>query len=228
VFRVDAKPMLTFDWSALWEEFGSAYIERVTALANNSSRSVENELLFCLLGGHGVTFELARSAAFVLEALNIFSPEWNSAELEVAISSELAKAQFDPPRQDGSLRRYRYPRRKAHLIAQAAAWVASRAPLQETLLALLEEGSRRDLLCECPGIGLKTASWLLRNVGLAHYLAVIDVHLVRALTAADRIVDVRLPKDYHHIERCFLAWCEEINAPPAAFDLMLWEWQRAV
>jgi N-glycosylase/DNA lyase len=228
VLQANSKPKLMVDWSALWKEFGATYVERVTALANDASRTIESELLFCLLGGHGVTFELARSAASVLETLSIFDSSWKAADLELTIWSELSAAQFEPTRQDGSLRRYRYPRRKAHLIARAAAWVGYHAPLREALLAFSEEVSRRDLLCECPGIGLKTASWLLRNVGLANDLAVVDIHVVRALTVANRIVAARLPKDYQYIERCFLAWCEEMDAPPAAFDLMLWEWQRAV
>jgi thermostable 8-oxoguanine DNA glycosylase len=68
----------------------------------------------------------------------------------------------------------------------------------------------------------------LRNVGLGQALAVIDIHVLRALTAAGRVSDARLPRDYDAIEQRFLSWCEELNAPPAAFDLMLWEWQRAV
>jgi thermostable 8-oxoguanine DNA glycosylase len=219
---------LAVDWSALWEEFGSFYVERVTASSDDSCPSIENELLFCLLGGHGVTFELARSAAAVLAPLNVFGAEWETPALEAAVRTELDTAQFEPLRRDGSFRRYRYPRRKAQLTAQAAAWVRARHPLQEHVAQLRDEGARREFLCDCPGIGLKTASWLLRNVGLGEALAVLDVHVLRALTAAGRITEVRLPRDYHAVEQRFLAWCDELNAPPAAFDLMVWEWQRVV
>jgi thermostable 8-oxoguanine DNA glycosylase len=219
---------VALDWTALWEEFGSVYVERVTTLTNTSSSNIEDELLFCLLGGHGVTFELARSATAVLEPLNVFHREWSPARLEVAVRTELESAQFDPRRQDGSLRRYRYPRRKARLIAQAAEWVNGHRPLSHNLAAHDDESARRDFLCDCPGVGLKTASWLLRNVGLGEELAVIDIHVLRALGATGRITEARLPRDYCAIERCFLAWCDELNAPPAAFDLMLWEWQRAL
>jgi thermostable 8-oxoguanine DNA glycosylase len=108
------------------------------------------------------------------------------------------------------------------VIAQAAEWVNVRRPLYDRLGALDDEVARRNLLCECPGIGLKTASWLLRNVGLGQALAVIDIHVLRALAAAGRISEPRLPRDYYAIEQRFLAWCDELNAPPAAFDLMLW------
>jgi N-glycosylase/DNA lyase len=227
VSAADAQ-LVALDWAALWEEFGGFYVERVTTLADTSTSSIEDELLFCLLGGHGVTFELARSTAAVLKSVNIFGREWSPARLEAAIRTELETAQFNPPRQDGSLRRYRYPRRKARVIAQAAEWVNERRPLYERLGALDDEAARRNLLCECPGIGLKTASWLLRNVGLGQALAVIDIHVLRALAAAGRIKEARLPRDYYAVEQRFLAWCDELHAPPAAFDLMLWEWQRAV
>lgn len=221
-------PALAFDWEALWEEFGSFYVDRVAPSPERRSARIEDELLFCLLGGHGVTFELARSAAEVLAPLNVFSAEWETAELEARIRTELEAAQFEPRRLDGSLRRYRYPARKALLIAQAAGWVSMRHTLEEHLVELSDEGARREFLCECPGIGMKTASWLLRNVGLGEALAVVDIHVLRALSAAGRITEAKLPRDYHVVEQHFLAWCDELNAPPAAFDLMVWEWQRAV
>jgi thermostable 8-oxoguanine DNA glycosylase len=226
VSEADVQPV-ALDWAALWDEFGGVYVERVAMLEDAGRSNVEHELLFCLLGGHGVTFELARSAANVLDELNVFDGEWSSHRLEVAIRSELETAQFKPYRHDDSLRRYRYPRRKARVVAQAAEWLNRHRPLFASLLALDDDVARRNLMCECPGVGLKTASWLLRNVGLGQALAVIDVHVLRALVAAGRINGARLPRDYCAVEQRFLAWCDDLNAPPAAFDLMLWEWQRA-
>lgn len=217
------------NWTELWDEFGTFYCDRINDTgAERSQGNVDNEFLFCLLGGHGVTFELARSAVAVLSGLEIFKGDWSVEELEAVLATELAKPQFQPVRRDGSLRRYRYPRRKARLIARAAAWVAQRGPLREAILTLNDDEARRDFLCECPGVGLKTASWLLRNIGLGESLAIIDVHVLRALTAARRIREARLPKDYRRVEQRFLKWCEELGAPPAAFDLMLWEWQRTL
>jgi len=94
------------------------------------------------------------------------------------------------------------------------------------LQELGSEGKRRQLLCDCPGVGPKTASWLLRNLGLAFGLAVLDVHVMRALQMAGRITSERLPRDYDLVEAQFLLWCDELGASPAAFDLFVWEWQR--
>jgi N-glycosylase/DNA lyase len=214
------------DWHALWSEFGWFYVDRVSAAIEQGSRNPERELLFCLLGGHGITFELASSATTVLERLDIFDSDYDLQRLEGLIRAELDKPQFEPRRHDGSRRRYRYPRRKAELIARAAGWAREQGPLAQRLSSIGDERSRRAFLCECPGVGLKTASWMLRNIGLGEALAVIDIHVLTALVAVGRVRNMKLPRDYEAVEHCFLSWCKELKAPPAAFDLMLWEWQR--
>ena len=59
------------------------------------------------------------------------------------------------------------------------------------LVAIVDERERRRFLCNCPGVGLKTASWLLHNLGLASELAILDVHLLRAMRAAGRVSTTR-------------------------------------
>jgi N-glycosylase/DNA lyase len=219
----EAAPPL--DWLAIWHEFGEAYTDRVSAQAHVD---LETELLFCLLGGHGVPYELAQSALSVLSPLRVFSPEWTEDALEATVRAALERPQFEPRRRDGSLRRYRYPVRKSQLIVSAVAWTRANTPVRTSVASQPDERQRRQFLCGCPGVGLKTASWLLRNVGLAQRLAVIDVHVLRALTDAGRIAHVSLPRDYFFVEDVFLDWCDELGAAPAAFDLLLWEWQRAI
>jgi N-glycosylase/DNA lyase len=98
------------------------------------------------------------------------------------------------------------------------------------LLAALEEihdeRSRRQWLCHCPGVGPKTASWLLRNIGLGNGLAIIDVHLLRALQSTGRAGSAALPGGYDELEQAFLKWSDDLGAPPAVFDLFLWEYGR--
>lgn len=219
---------IALDWVTVWRRYGSLYIDRISEMVVASSVDLEHELLFCILGGHGVSFELARSAATKLRELEVFASAWDSDALQARVRAELQLAQFWPQRIDGSLRRYRFPVRKSQLIATAASWVNRNRPLDDRLRFIPSEEGRRQFMCDCPGIGLKSASWLLRNTGLATSLAVIDIHVLRALRAAGRIADVRLPRDYVEIEKQFLNWCAELAAPPAAMDLLLWEWQRAM
>lgn len=213
-------------WHERWQELQTRYDALFDLKLNVTEELLRDEALFCLLGGHGVPYELALSATRRLLALELFSPMWKPRALETRLWRELSSPQFEPRRRSGELRRYRYPKRKASLIVSARAWMLQEAPVLDRLRAIDDERVRREFLCGCPGFGQKTASWLLRNLGLGRGLAIIDVHVLRALIQERRLVDVRLPRDYARVEEAFLSWCEELDASPAAFDLFLWEWQR--
>jgi N-glycosylase/DNA lyase len=214
------------DWRPLWNLYSVNYDQLLEQMVPAGEEDVHRELLFCLLGGHAVSYELARSATEVCDRLDVFASGWAPDELEARLSSELSAAQFLPLKRDGTPRRYRYPRRKAHLVVRARSWLLERPALTRDLPLLDDERDRRAYVCGCPGIGPKTASWLLRNLGYAHKLAVLDVHVLRAMVTAGVLPSTRLPQDYEQIEASYLAWCEEIEASPAAFDLFLWEFQR--
>lgn len=210
-----------------WRSFEGVYRQAVTPSRVISHVDVEDELLFCLLGGYGITEEHGRSAWLTVRQLEPFSEFWTDDDLFQKIMATLELPQFEPRRVDGSLRRYRFPKRKAAIIVEAGRWVRSHKPLEGCLLYWDDPKDRRRLLLGCPGLGLKSASWLLRNLGMGDGLAVLDVHLVRALQEAKRIDnEIRLPRDYYAVEKAFLDWCNEMNAPSAAFDLFIWEWQR--
>ena len=190
---------------------------------------LEDELLFCLLGGFGITYELGRSACNAIRQLKPFSDEWTDETLFDSIVATLIRPQFEPRRMDGSLRRYRFPRQKASVIVKARTWVLRQVPLEEHLLQLDSDQERRRYLSECPGVGFKTASWLLRNVGLGDELAIVDIHVLRALVGAKRVPNgILMPRDYELAEEAFLEWCDELGAPSGAFDLFVWHWQRVL
>lgn len=187
------------------------------------------ELLFCLLGGHGVSYELATSASQVLADRGIFSScERRGDRLQRYVQDLLGRPWYEPRRLDGEGRRYRYPKRKAALLRGADDWLLANggAGLLEALRAIDDERRRRTWLCGCPGVGPKTASWVLRNVGLGDELAILDVHILRALENAGRLNSYHLPRDYDSVEQTFLAWSADLDAPAAAFDLLLWEMGR--
>lgn len=211
---------------AAWRICEEVYRGATGKSACASAKRFGNELLFCLLGGYGISFELAVSASLVVGALDPFASDWDEALLFEELCALLGEPQFEPRTTSGALRRYRFPTRKARLIVDARRWALDQGSLVERLAMIESEHERRRLLCECPGIGKKTASWVLRNTGLASRLAILDVHVVRALREAGRIRDARLPHDYETVEAVFVEWCDELAAPPAAFDLFLWEVQR--
>ena len=210
-----------------WHVVGDLYSQAACPPGIVDPYELEDELLFCLLGGFGITYEHGRSACNAIRQLKPFSVEWTDENLSEAIAAALMRPQFEPRRMDGSLRRYRFPRQKASVIVKARNWVLNQGPLGEHLLQLDSAKERRRFLSECPGVGLKTASWLLRNLGLGDELAIVDIHVLRALVGAKRVPNgIRMPRDYELVEEAFLEWCDELGAPSGAFDLFIWHWQR--
>jgi thermostable 8-oxoguanine DNA glycosylase len=212
-------------WHEAWLKRAVAYERTAPAIASGEC-ALRHELVFCLLGGHGVSFELALSATDVVMGLCPFDSIWSSVELRDALAEQLSTPQFDPRRSDGGFRRYRYPNRKAGLLLEARDWVLENGEISQKLAVIDCEYKRREWLCDCPGLGPKSASWLLRNTGYAYRLAILDVHILRAMQEVGRLPEMRLPRDYESVEACFLAWCDELGAPASALDLFLWEWQR--
>jgi thermostable 8-oxoguanine DNA glycosylase len=210
----------------MWPAFQQAYEELVAPGALADEPELRRELLFCLLGGHGITFEMSCSALLAVEELDIFDASHDPDGLQDQLVALLTERRYHPLRVDGTMRRYRFPRRKAELIRQARTWVLAAGSLTEHFSARSCEHDRRTWLVGCPGVGPKSASWVLRNTGWASQLAILDVHILRAMTDAGVIAEVRLPVDYEAVERCFLDWCERLGAAPGVFDLFLWEWQR--
>ena len=149
-----------------WRIVDDLYVQAVPLLPSNKNLEIESELLFCLMGGFGITYEHGRSAAEVLWQLRPFSEEWEDHDLFEAVLDELMQAQFTPMKADGTLRRYRFPRRKASIVVKARNWLHLNRPLDQKLLLMADNRERRSFLGDCPGVGLKTASWLLRNVGM--------------------------------------------------------------
>lgn len=221
------KPCVESRLEDAWRACGDVFCQTIDSQMSTGYQDLDRELLFCLLGGFGITYEHDRSATEIVAALTPFADFWDDAILFDALVATLSQAQFEPARRDGSLRRYRYPARKATLIVGARRWILQNGPLDVRLAEFPDCRSRREFLCGCPGVGLKTASWLLRNVGLGSQLAIIDVHILRVLTNVGRVPrDVCLPRDYEVAEKASLDWCNELAAPPPAFDLFLWAWQR--
>jgi N-glycosylase/DNA lyase len=217
-------------WSQAWLEHAGHYTERV---ANASSpvdeQGCQRELVFCLLGGHGVKYELARSATEILVARGVLGECVRSGDrLQRWLQDLLGRPWYEPARVDGRGCRYRYPKRKALLLRQADDWLREHVSdgLLNHLATIEDEHERRAWLCECPGVGPKTASWLLRNIGLGDRLAILDVHVLRALEATGRAGEWQLSRHYVQLESAFLQWSASLDAVPAAFDLFLWEYQR--
>ncbi|MHC1699846.1 MAG: hypothetical protein AB9900_02560 [Humidesulfovibrio sp.] len=175
---------------------------------------VVEELVFCLLGGYGITAEMATAAydrcrkANLIEARETRQEAWASA-----LSSPLTVG--------GRSARYRYPNQKSGYLASAMGSILRDPLCMDSGLGL------RDQLLRLPGVGYKTASWVARNVLDCDDVAILDIHIIRAgrlcglFASSDRV-----EKDYRSMEAKFLSFCQAIGLRPAALDCVIWDGMR--
>lgn len=155
--------------------------------------SLREQVGFCLLGGFGITAEVNQAAYDRLADQRVFSSGRTStaAEIEQMLREPLKVGQRTP--------RYRFPRQRAVRIAQAMELLAPTTAIPDDPLKF------RDELTTIPGIGPKTASWIVRNWLGSDEVAILDIHIIRAGLIMG-LFDPRqtVPKDYAVMERRFM------------------------
>lgn len=175
-------------------------------------RTLQEELAACLLGGYGMPAELGLLAFERLRDRGLL--------LGVSSSDQLEPALAEPFLIRGKPRRYRFPRQKArYLSACLAALDDMDQPTEDMLF--------RDRLAELPGIGLKTASWIVRNHRQSNCVAIVDVHILRA----GRYMGLYAPelspeRHYRLLESHFLTFAGAITTAMAMLDAMIWDYMR--
>jgi N-glycosylase/DNA lyase len=147
--------------------------------------------------------------------------------LEGKLESELETRQFDPLCKDGSFRAYRFPKSKAKILVKAGQWLLRTCDFCLSDLLNSTSKKNREILLECPGVGYKTASWFLRNIGQGDGLAILDIHIYRILKDFAIIPPtLTVESDYLEIEDFFCDACDAIGARIESMDLILWTWAR--
>src|SRR3546814_6148465 len=80
-----------------------------------------------------------------------------------------------------------------------------------------------------PGIGPKTASWIVRNRRASDHVAILDVHIVRACSAIGVFPEGAQPaRRYADLEQRFLAFCEATQSRASAMDAVMWSTMRSL
>src|SRR5690606_10927899 len=138
----------------------------------------------------------------------------NATEKEILA---LLSAPFEA---NGKSRRYRF-------AAQKASYVARSLSIARTPDLDLSPRHLRDQLLELPGIGPKTASWIVRNHLDADDVAIIDVHLHRACVMMNVFEAKSDPaKEYFKLEDLFLKFAEAIKVRASILDAIIWDFMR--
>lgn len=177
--------------------------------------TLAEEVGFCLLGGYGITAELNKAYFDLLCGEGTFDLDcyWPPERIEVLLRR--------PAQVDGRPRRYRFPRQKAVRISEALERLKVMTPQIDDHFAF-----RRDLMA-IPGIGPKTASWIVRNWLGSDKVAILDIHLLRAgelIGLFDR--NYTLPRDYERLERRFLDFCDALGVRASLMDAIIWTEMR--
>jgi thermostable 8-oxoguanine DNA glycosylase len=170
------------------------------------------EVTACLLGGYGMKAELGLAAFGRLREHGLLTPKTSAATLEKALAT--------PFLLQGQLRRYRFPAQKAKYLGAFLAEV-------ERFVEPDNDLQLRDGLAELPGIGLKTASWVVRNYRRSNAVAIIDIHVLRAgrhigLFQADWIPQ----RHYAFLEEAFLRFSDALGVEAGILDGLIWDYMR--
>jgi thermostable 8-oxoguanine DNA glycosylase len=175
--------------------------------------TLAEELAACLLGGFGMKAELGLAAFARLRDRGLLRGVPPAEHI-------LEHALAEPFMIRGHSRRYRFPRQKARYLAACLKRLGDfTEPNDDVVL--------RDCLAEFPGIGLKTASWIVRNYRRSNRVAVIDIHILRAGRHIGLFPPEANPqRHYSSLEDAFIGFAAALNTGAGTLDGLMWDYMR--
>jgi thermostable 8-oxoguanine DNA glycosylase len=175
-------------------------------------RSLEEEVAACLLGGWGMPAELALAAYSRVREQNLLHAGTTAQKLESVLS--------EPFVVQGRERKYRFIRQKSRYLSGCLEQLADFTP-PECDIAF------RDRLNDLPGIGLKTASWIVRNLRPQSEVAILDIHILRVGQHLGLFPEAWQPETHYlQLEARFVAFARAIDVPAATLDGLMWDHMR--
>lgn len=178
-------------------------------------RSLTEELAACLLGGYGMPAELGLAAYRRLRGRGLLGIVPTVAALERALSEPFVM-------RHGAPRRYRFPHQKARYLAACLRAIRDVDPPAS-------DRALRDVLMELPGIGPKTASWVVRNHRGSDAVAIIDIHILRAGRHVGLFpVSWQPQQHYVQLESAFLEFAAALNVRASLLDALIWDYMRCL
>ncbi|WP_423758525.1 hypothetical protein [Burkholderia sp. NLJ2] len=197
---------------AYWRGQAWQHTESGTFCDFRLGRSLEEEVAACLLGGWGMPAELALAAYSRVRERNLLRAGITAQELEEALS--------EPFIFQGRERKYRFVRQKARYLSGCLEQLAGFIPPEDDI-------AFRDRLNELPGIGLKTASWIVRNLRPQSQVAILDIHILRVGQHLGLFPEDWQPEThYRQLEARFIAFARAIDVSAATLDGLMWDHMR--
>lgn len=180
-------------------------------------RTLAEEVAACLLGGHGAPAEVGLAA---YRRVRAELARRDDGRLPAEDAERLLAEPLDV---GGRSVRYRFARQRARQLS--AALDGLRLVDEEALADV----PLREALRGLPGIGPKTASWIVRNRRGSDAVAILDVHVVRACRVMGLFPDDADPaRGYAALERRFLAFCQAARVRAAVLDATMWSTMRGI
>lgn len=175
--------------------------------------SLCHEVAACLLGGHGITSEMAQSAFAALHEKRLLEPGVRDRRTKIEAVLRIPRPLFPGERPV----RYRFPAKKAEYLASALRRIATEQPPEGAL-------DFRAWLRSFNGVGWKTASWITRNWKHSDSVAVIDIHVFRAGVIAGLFdgTEHTIATRYPELEKRFLAFARAIGEEARRLDVLIW------
>ncbi|MGE8131799.1 endonuclease III domain-containing protein [Methylobacterium sp. NPDC080182] len=177
--------------------------------------TLAEEVVACLLGGHGAPAEVGLAAyTRVRDALR--------SRGDGTLPLDVAQRLLSEPLDVGDRRvRYRFARTRAGYLSACLDGLRGVDEASHGDVAL------RDVLTKLPGIGPKTASWVVRNRRASDAVAILDVHIVRACQVMGVFAVGAAPaRGYRELERRYLDLCLGLGCRASVLDAVMWATMR--
>ena len=176
--------------------------------------TLAEETLACLLGGHGIPAEVGIAAYRRLRGTMRADP---GALRNVAAVERLLR---EPLTVGTRQVRYRFASQKARYVAAA---ITALDKLDERL----DDRALRDALVCIPGIGPKTASWIVRNWRRSDEVSILDIHILRAGAILGIFRDGwKVERHYAQLEGAYLDFARCIGVRASILDSVMWASMR--
>lgn len=199
---------------AFWKDQVALYEATFQPLRHRLSDTLKSECVACLLGGHGIPAEVGLAAFDALKRSRLLCGHTVS-HLEI-----LGVLERPIQLSSGRSVRYRFAAQKSRYVAEFIN--TFRDPMTSDHVEI------RDYLTTHRGIGLKTASWIVRNWFDSNEVAILDIHIIRAgLIAGFFEQHQDVAKDYIPMEKAFLHFARRIGVLPSSLDAVIWQQMRA-
>lgn len=172
--------------------------------------TLKEEVGACLLGGHGIRANVGIEAFESLKRCGAFSSPVPSEE-------QLFEWLSQPLIIEGREVRYRFAKQKAYYLSAALEKLEREVPTSATGREL------RNWLLSIPGIGPKTASWVVRNWLDADDVAILDIHLIRAGRICGFFDEgLNVDRHYFQLEEQFISFANGLGVRPSELDALIW------